>query len=352
MNETNLSPRQNLILNFINQNSEGISRDVLQKQLTDFYRISKPTLIRDLNNLLELKFIKVIGKGKKTKYYSFEINPLLKKFDINQYFLLEPDERIGAKKTFDFRVFNHLKNLFYKNELKTIAKKYKSFQEQKKRLTSDLFKKELERFVIELSWKSSKIEGNTYTLLETEALIKRNQEAKGHDRVEAIMILNHKIAFEQILKHREKFKKISLSQMNQLHNLMINNLDVTTGIRKQAVGITGTVYQPFDNQHQIKEAMEKLVILINQNKNPLEKALITNTMISYIQPYVDGNKRTGRMFSNAILLAYDYYPLSYRSIDENEFKKALIIFYEQGSIYHLKRLFIEQLFFSYETYFK
>ena len=98
--------------------------------------------------------------------------------------------------------------------------------------------------------------------------------------------------------------------------------------------------------------MQKLLKFINKNKEPLEKALIANTMISYIQPYSDGNKRTGRMLTNGILLAHDYYPLSYRSIDEQEFKKALILFYEQESIYHLKRLFIEQLVFAYKNYFR
>ena len=98
--------------------------------------------------------------------------------------------------------------------------------------------------------------------------------------------------------------------------------------------------------------MEKLIDVLNKNSSTLEKALIANSMISYIQPYSDGNKRTGRMLTNAILLAHDCFPLSYRSVDEDDYKKALILFYEQGSIYHLKRLFIEQLLFAFDTYFK
>ena len=74
-------------------------------------------------------------------------------------------------------------------------------------------------------------------------------------------------------------------------------------------------------------------------------------MISYIQPFADGNKRTGRMLTNAILLAHDFYPLSYRSVDEDMYKKALILFYEQGSIYNLKEIFINQYKFA-GTYFQ
>lgn len=350
MNETNITTRQKLTLNIVNQ-SNGLWREEIQKELIKTHKISKPTLIRDLNVLLEKKLIRTEGKGKNTKYFTYSENPLLKPFDLDLYFLKDPDERTGAKKDFDFSVFDHLSKLFSVLENEKTNKFYKSFTRQTKRLNPDILKKELERFVIELSWKSSKIEGNTYTLLETEELIKKHKKAKGKSRHETIMILNHKSAFEEILKNKNELKKLNLSKINKLHNILTKGLDISPGIRKQAVGITGTVYKPLDNEFQIREAMEKLHKAVNRNNNPLEKALMAKSMISYIQPYSDGNKRTGRMLANALLLAYDYYPLSYRSINEKEFKKALILFYEQNSIYHLKRLFIEQLIFAYANYF-
>lgn len=82
-----------------------------------------------------------------------------------------------------------------------------------------------------------------------------------------------------------------------------------------------------------------------------EKALVLLAMISYIQPFGDGNKRTARMLSNAVLLANDYYPLSYRSVDEVEYKEALLLFYEQNNLFHLKRIFVEQQKFAIENYF-
>ena len=117
------------------------------------------------------------------------------------------------------------------------------------------------------------------------------------------------------------------------------------------MGINGTVYKPLDNQWQIKEALEKLIAVINKTNNPLEKALIASTMISYIQPFADGNKRTGRMLTNAILLAHDYYPLSYRSVDEITYKKAPILFYEQNSLYQLKKIILDQYQLALKTYF-
>jgi len=351
MNETNFIPRQKFILNIISQ-SKGLWRGEIQKKIGTRYQISKPTIIRDLDNLIRKNLIRTEGKGKNTKYFPYSKNPLLKPFDIDLYFADEPDKRINAKKSFDFSVFNHLNELFSSVEKEEINEFRESFNKQVKKLSPDIFKKELERFVIELSWKSSKIEGNTYTLLEAEELIKSNKRAEGKSREEAAMILNHKRAFEKILENKARFKKLNLSDINQLHNTLIKDLNISAGIRKNPVGITGTVYRPFDNEFQIKQVMEKLVKAVNKNREPLEKALIINSMISYIQPYSDGNKRTGRMLANAVLLAHDYYPLSYRSIDEKEFKKALILFYEQNSIYHLKRLFIEQLIFAYNNYFK
>ena len=132
---------------------------------------------------------------------------------------------------------------------------------------------------------------------------------------------------------------------------MVKDLNINTGIRSQAVGITGTVYRPLDNQWQIKECLEKIILIVNETVYPLEKALIILAMLSYIQPFADGNKRTARMLANAVLLAHDFYPLSYRSVDETFYKKALVLFYEQNSLYYLKKILLDQYKFALETYF-
>lgn len=351
MDETILTPRQKYILNVVSQ-SAGLLRGEIQERVGKLYPASKPTLIRDLNLLFKYGLIKPEGKARATKYFPKAQNPLLREFDLERYFADDPDNRVGARRSFDFGIFENLHNLFLPDERETLKSNSHSFRQKTAELSPELLKRELERFVIELSWKSSKIEGNTYTLLETESLIKEQKEAIGKSKDEAVMILNHKAAFEEILKAKKDFKTISVSEINQLHNILTKGLGISSGIRKQAVGITGTTYCPPDNEHQIRETFEKTVDIVNKPKNPFEKALIVHFMIPYIQPYSDGNKRTARMLTNAILLAYDFYPLSYRSVDEDEFKKALILFYEQESICEIKRLFIEQVKFTNETYFR
>lgn len=350
MDETIMTPRQQFVLNLINR-FNGLSREAIQENAKNLYPVSKPTLIRDLKHLLEQKLIATKGKAKNIKYYPYQQNPLLRQFDLDRYFLDEPDKRLGAKKSFDFNIFTHLNSLFTPAELHLLEKVSFSFEKTTAKLEPDILRRELERFTIELSWKSSKIEGDTYTLLETESLIKEHKQAKGKTKDEALMILNHKSAFEAMLKNKDDFKTLSIAIISQMHNILVKSLSISPGIRKQAVGITGTVYRPLDNEFQIKEAFEKTIGIINKAGNPFEKALIAHVMIPYLQPYSDGNKRTGRMLTNAILLAWDLYPLSYRSVDEEQFKKALILFYEQESIFHIKRLFIEQTKFANENYF-
>lgn len=350
MDDTNLSPRQKFILNIIGQ-EEGLSREEIGRKIGVVYPVSRVTLIRDLNLLLRMGLIRTTGRAKAVRYLTVVSNPLLRRFDLERYFADDPDKRMGASRLFDFGVFQHLRDLFSADELADLKTIAKSFSRAEKELSEDILKRELERFIIELSWKSAKIEGSTYTLLETEVLVKEQREAVGKQKSEAIMILNHKKAFEEILKNPGRFRKLDFSDVSQLHNLLVSGLGIGTGIRKQAVGITGTVYRPLDNEFQIREAFEKTFETVNRIKNPFEKALIVHFMFPYIQPYADGNKRTARMLTNAVLMAYDLYPLSYRSADEDEFKKALILFYEQKSIFHIKRFFMEQVKFANENYF-
>ena len=196
MNETiKLTARQKEILNIISQ-GENITRNMISTKLPESLKASKSTVARDLKVLIDANLIESVGKGPATVYKPITKHPLLSYIDLNQYFSKEPDERIDAKKSFDDSVFELLPEIITQEEKEELSKIYRSFSDIEKRVDKTIFKKELERYMIELSWKSSKIEGNTYTLLETESLIKEGIEAKGKTKEEAIMILNHKEAFD------------------------------------------------------------------------------------------------------------------------------------------------------------
>ncbi len=117
------------------------------------------------------------------------------------------------------------------------------------------------------------------------------------------------------------------------------------------VGIVGTNYRPLDNRFRIRDALEQLTGMLNRTRHAVEKALRAVLMISYIQPFEDGNKRTSRILGNAMLAAADYCPLSYRSVDEVAYKKAMIIFYEQNNASCFRKLFLEQFRAAVNKYF-
>lgn len=300
--------------------------------------------------MLSSRLIQRKGAGRSAYYELSAHYSGIKKIDVEKYFSVNLDQRKIIEK-FNFDIFGVLSDIFTDSEKRRFAELNEVYQKKIQNISADALKKEIERLNIDFSWKSSKIEGNTYSLLETEQLIKNRQEAFGHSKEEAFMILNHKKALEYIGNNKKDFQFISVSKIENVHSLLIEGLNVTINLRKTLVGITGTNYKPLDNEFQIREALEKTCSLVNETKNVFEKAVILMLLIAYIQPFVDGNKRTSRLAGNAILQSFDSCPLSYRSMDEIKYKKAVLLFYEQNNISYFKELFLKQFEFAVENYF-
>ena len=349
MNDTIINSRQEQILKLLKEKG-GLSRSDLAGQVVSKKGNSRITLIRDLNGLVKNGYVVVQGKGRATNYGLVAKNPILEYVNLSNYFKVDQEKR-NVKINFNNGVYKNLSGLYSKQEIELWEKSKTRFGEARKKLDPSIYKRELERFVIEFSWKSSQIEGNTYSLIETETLIKQNIRAHGHPEDEARMILNHKDAFNSILKNKNDFKKLDFSDVVQLHNILIKGL-VASGIRSQRVMITGTNYEPLSDKNELENALRKLIKYVNSIEYPPEKALILAAMIAYIQPFADGNKRTARMLSNALLIAYDYLPLSYRNVDVNEYRSAMIVFYETNNFFNFKRIFMNQLEFAANNYFQ
>lgn len=341
-----IKERQQKILGFLSEKGPASSSQItafLDKDITRF------TVLRDLNYLLKNKIIKKSGKGRSIRYEVFSPNRLLSYINPNEYFKKGPDER--GIIPFDPEMFDYLSDLFSIEEISDLNKINSKYVERLSRMSESVLKKEIERLSIELSWKSSRIEGNTYSLIDTEILIKERVEAEGHKKEEAIMILNHKNAIDYIFNNKNDFKELSLFQVEKVHELLTRGLDISPEIRNESVGITGTRYRPINDKMKIIGFLHKMIEAVNFSKDPFTKALIIILMISYLQPFSDGNKRTARILANALLLANNVCPLSYRSIDEADYKKAILLFYEQNSAWFLKELFKEQFKFAVDNYF-
>lgn len=353
MSDIELSPRQRTILLYCQiGKSYSLSKIADLLDANSSPSISAPTLRRDLVALSNLGFLEKTGSRKSTKY---SLNPRTVFFmpiEAHRYCSLDIDERPGSSQ-FNFNMFADVpESLFNSSELLQLNKGTEQYLASSHGASPTACKKEQERFVIELSWKSSKIEGNTYTLLDTELLLREGIEAVGHTREEALMILNHKQAFNYILQAGTDFARPHLSKILDIHRLLVTDLNIEYGLRQHLVGITGSLYRPLSVPTQIEEACSELIAALSRAQNPYSQALMALAGISYIQPFEDGNKRTARLSANAFLLASNCAPLSYRSISEVTYREAMLTFYEKNTILPLKEIFIEQYLFACENYMR
>lgn len=345
-----LKERELEIIDIISAKQELSSKGLFERISIDF---SYATAKRLLTKLVDDNLIIKSGKGKSTKYSISPVYQLLYPIDIEKYYQKEIDERL-IKDSFNLNLISEVLDgrfVFSKVELDKLEALQQIYTNNISYLTNNEYNKELERLAIDLSWKSSQIEGNTYSLLETERLLKDKETASGKTKEEAVMLLNHKEAIDFIVEHPDYLYPISVSKIEDIHRLLTKELGIAKNIRKRRVGISGTNYQPLDNDFQITEALEAMVALINRKENVFEKALLVLVLISYIQPFADGNKRTARIVSNAILMNYKYCPISFRTVDSIEYKKAMLVFYEQNNISCFKEIFINQVEFAVNTYF-
>lgn len=345
-----LSKREQGLLSLFLQNKELSSSDVRDAMSVSGSSVSLVTIKRALSGLARGGLLRIVGSGRSVRYVITITGRVYAEVDAKRYFEIEPDKRYGMD-SYNFDLFAHFPiHIFSTEELANMKQQTELYKKRVKSLTSGVQAKELERLIIELSWKSSKIEGNTYTLLDTEKLILENKVAAGKSKDETTMILNHKDAFNFVRAHIDVFKKINLANLEKLHSVLVHNLSVGLGLRKAPVGVLGSKYRPLDNVHQIRDAMDDLFKALARANTPYEKAMLILVGLSYIQPFEDGNKRTARMLANAVLLAHGCAPLSYRSVEEKDYREAMLVFYELNSITPFKKIFLEQYEFATKNY--
>lgn len=324
--------------------SSGQIADAMANQM------SLATVKRILSEYVNDFYVYTEGRARATKYY---VSPLFLPVDLDEYFDKEVDER-QVQSSYNFDLIPNILsrvNLFTEQEMQLLNDLQSQFAVNFAQLTDEQKRREMERLGIDLSWKSSQIEGNTYSLLETERLLKEKQTAAGKTKEEAIMLLNHKDALDFVAAHPDYLANLTIARIEDIHSLLIKELGVDRNIRNRRVGITGTNYRPLDNEFQIREALQQTCDLVNSRSNVFEKALFVLVLLSYIQAFNDGNKRVARITCNAILIANGYCPISFRTVDSIDYKKAMLLFYEQNNISAFKLIFIEQFRFAVETYF-
>ncbi|HKJ43427.1 MAG TPA: Fic family protein [Sunxiuqinia sp.] len=342
--------REQQIIDFVKKAGECSSKEVFDGVNLS---VSYATLKRLIAKLISENYLSSKGQGKGTKYLISPNYEVIQPIDIEKYYEKEIDER-EIKKSFNFGIITDVlakHSVFTDSELSKLNDLQKAFQQNISQLSDNEYKKEFERLAIDLSWKSSQIEGNTYSLLETERLLREKETAAGKTKEEATMLLNHKDALDFIIENPNYLNPLAVSKIEDIHSILTKELAVERNLRRRRVGISGTNYRPLDNEFQISEALQNSCEVINSKISVFEKALLALVLISYIQPFMDGNKRTARIVSNAILMNEKHCPLSFRTVDSIDYKKAMLLFYEQNNISSFKAIFMNQFEFAVNTYF-
>ncbi len=204
-------------------------------------------------------------------------------------------------------------------------------------------RKMYERLLIDLSYNSSRLEGNTYSLLETEQLLEKGLSAEGKHMREAQMILNHKAAIEMLVDNADEAAFDHYTILN-LHGLLSENLlanaKASGRLRTRPVGINGTVFHPLEIPQLIEECFERILHTAGEIKDPFEQAFFVMVHLPYLQPFEDVNKRVSRLAANIPLIRENLCPLSFVDVPPQAYIDGLLGIYELQRVDLLRDVFV------------
>ena len=199
-----------------------------------------------------------------------------------------------------------------------------------------------QRLLIDLSWNSSRLEGNTYSLLETDRLLQLGESVVGKDAEEAQMILNHKAAID-LLVDRTEHLGFNRYTIQNLHALLADNLLADPGargrLRTTAVEIRGSVYHPLEVPQLVEECFDNVLEKAAAIPDPFEQAFFVLVHLPYLQPFLDVNKRVSRLAANLSLVRANLCPLSFVDVDRQAYMDGLLGVYERNRMELLRDLF-------------
>jgi fido (protein-threonine AMPylation protein) len=201
-----------------------------------------------------------------------------------------------------------------------------------------------QRLLIDLSWNSSRLEGNTYSLLETEQLLQIDGEKNGLLSTEAIMILNHKAAIEFLLESLSvaAFDRRTILNLHALLSAdLLRDPSSEGSLRTTPVGIGRSTYSPLAIPALIESLFDQILQKASQIEDPYEQAFFAMVHLPYLQPFIDGNKRVSRLAANIPLFQKNLAPLSFVDVSEIDYTDAVLAVYELNDISLLREVFVQ-----------
>lgn len=208
------------------------------------------------------------------------------------------------------------------------------------------------RLLIDLTYNSSRLEGNTYSLLETERLVLEGAPADGKMSMEKVMILNHKEAIRHLIDTAAKLK-IDSNEICTIHYLLADGLverKYAGKLRGHGVRIGGSTYSPYEDNFRLEPQLTKLCSLAEAIEDPFEQSFFLLVHISYLQAFIDVNKRTARISANIPLIKNNFVPLSFNDIEQDDYNSAMICVYELNQTLPLAELYYYSYLRSCQQY--
>lgn len=354
------------IIDLLSKHSKGLSRGQISDIIGFF--INYKTLQRRLAALVDDGKITKQGERKATRYYPLEApiktdRGLLKDVTANifssknQEKLKFLDAPIHVREKVSYN--RNFLDSYVPNQSQYVPKKVRDalFQEGKRfdeQLAAGTYARQIcQRLLIDLSYNSSRLEGNTYSRLDTQKLVEEGISAEGKVHEETVMIMNHKEAILFLIENAKDIELNSLTIRN-LHHLLSQDLlanpEACGNIRTLEVDIGQSTYKPLSNSHVLRELFELLLQKAKKIEDPFEQSFFLLVHLSYLQAFEDVNKRTSRLSCNIPFIKGNLCPLSFTDVARDDYTAALLSIYEKNDVGPMLELFAWAYFRSCKQY--
>ena len=332
------------IITLLDKHPEGLSRGQVSAYLS--FSINDKTLQRRLTSLVDAGSIVRKGERKATRYHPLEaISANIFSFK-SQEKLKFLDTAIHAREKVSYN--RDFLDSYVPNQKQYVPDKIREalFQEGKRfdeQLAAGTYARQIcQRLLIDLSYNSSRLEGNTYSRLDTQMLVEEGISAEGKVHEETVMIMNHKEAILFLVESAQDIELNSLTIRN-LHHLLSQDLlanpEACGNIRTLEVDIGQSTYRPLGNPHVLKELFELILQKAKKVKDPFEQSFFLLVHLSYLQAFEDVNKRTSRLSCNIPFIKGNLCPLSFTDVSQDDYTAALLTIYEKNDAEPMLELF-------------
>ncbi len=361
----NIKQQMTDIEGVLEQSPEGLSRSQIAGKL-DFY-INNKTLQRRLSSLLRAGRIVKSGNKKAAKYYPVTLQHKFKgRNDQNKDNIFSQESKNALdflQSSIHYRTIVSYKKSYIEqyvpNETDYVSKELREvlFREGKRynsALAAGTYARQIcQRLLIDLSYNSSRLEGNTYSMLDTQKLVEEGISAEGKVQAETVMIMNHKEAILFLVENAPEIELNNFTLFN-LHYLLSQDLlanhDACGNIRSREVVIGESTYKPLSNPHALREQLELILLKARKIENPFEQSFFLLVHLSYLQAFEDVNKRTSRLACNIPFIKQNLCPLSFTDVTHDDYTAAMLAIYEKNEARPLLDLFCWAYIRSCEQY--